>query len=60
MEFLIRIGKANVNHEDKKNQTPMHIAKNNNKQQIINLLLACGARGLEDLRRLQNKLKEKK
>jgi hypothetical protein len=39
----------------------MNIARNNNKQAIMNLLLAYGAKGLEDLRRGQlNKLKEKK
>lgn len=55
------MGHANVNHEDKKQQTPMNIARNNNKQAIMNLLLAYGAKGLEDLRRGQlNKLKEKK
>ncbi len=58
-EFLIKHGGANVNHEDKKQQTPMHIAKNNNKQSIMNLLMQYGARGLEDLRKQQNKLKDK-
>lgn len=51
VEFLIKHGGANVNNVDKKQQTPMHIAKNNNKQQIMNLLLAYGAKGLEDLRK---------
>lgn len=37
----------------------MNIARNNNKQAIMNLLLAHGARGLEDIRK-QNKLKERK
>jgi ankyrin repeat protein len=51
VEFLLKHSGVNVNQEDKKQQTPMHIAKNNNKQQIMNLLLAYGAKGLEDLRR---------
>jgi ankyrin repeat protein len=56
---LIKQGGANVNHEDKKQQTPMNIARNNNKQAIMNLLVAYGAKGLDDLRK-QNKLKEKR
>jgi hypothetical protein len=37
----------------------MNIARNNNKQAIMNLLVAYGAKGLDDLRK-QNKLKEKR
>ena len=50
-EFLIKHCGTNVNHEDKKSQTPLHIAKNNNKTALMNLLLAFGAKPLEDLRR---------
>jgi len=59
-EFLIKHCGANVNHEDKKQQTPLHIAKNNNKQHLMNLLFTYGAKPLEDLRKQQNKMKEKK
>jgi hypothetical protein len=30
-EYLLKVCGVNVNHEDKKMQTPMSIAKNNNK-----------------------------
>jgi ankyrin repeat protein len=50
VEFLISNG-ADVNHEDAKQQTPMHIAKRSNKQQIMNLLTLHGAKALEELRR---------
>lgn len=57
MEFLIKNG-ANVNHEDKKQQTPMIIAKRSNKQAIMNCLLEHGARQLEDHRKF-TKMNEK-
>lgn len=38
----------------------MNIAKNNNKQQIMTLLKAYGARILEDQRKQQSKMKEKR
>jgi ankyrin repeat protein len=59
-EFLIKHCGANVNHEDKKQQTPLHIAKNNNKQHLMNLLFTYGARPLEDLRKQADYLETQK
>ncbi len=52
VDFLIQSG-ADLNHEDKKQQTPMIIAKRSNRQQIINLLISNGAKSIEELRKLK-------
>lgn len=49
-EFLIIKGKADVNHEDGRGETPMIIAKRTGKKNIISLLIAHGAKQPEDLR----------
>ena len=43
-EFLIIKGKADVNHEDGKGETPMIIAKRTGKKNMISLLITHGAR----------------
>jgi ankyrin repeat protein len=50
-EFLIIKGKADVNHEDGKGETPMIIAKRTGKKNMISLLITHGARQPEDLRK---------
>ena len=49
VEYLIKEAGANVNHDDKKHETPMIIAKRTGKKQLINLLIQNGAKTFEDL-----------